>query len=98
MDKLLSLRQQGLEVKLKLNCNRKMLSQGVLEEHETENPAMSLDCVVYGSVPPGAGMSSSSALVCAAALATATAHNLSISKARIGKLFKKVIIFLASLG
>eukprot|EP01116_Phalansterium_solitarium_P017015 TRINITY_DN4090_c0_g1_i3.p1 TRINITY_DN4090_c0_g1~~TRINITY_DN4090_c0_g1_i3.p1 ORF type:complete len:480 (-),score=186.28 TRINITY_DN4090_c0_g1_i3:1341-2780(-) len=47
--------------------------KGVMEQLRPATP-LSLQCVVDGLVPMGSGLSSSSALVCAAALATAAAY------------------------
>jgi len=48
---------------------------GVLEEFKLEETAGSLEICVDGRVPRCAGLSSSSALVCAATLATLSANN-----------------------
>nr|XP_018904770.1 PREDICTED: N-acetylgalactosamine kinase [Bemisia tabaci]XP_018904771.1 PREDICTED: N-acetylgalactosamine kinase [Bemisia tabaci] len=57
--------------------------KGILESMEKPS---GMCVVVFGDIPPGAGLSSSSALVCAAALATAYANKLKISKLELAAL------------
>lgn len=52
--------------------------KGILEHSKSVNGGMS--CMVSGCVPPSAGLSSSSALVCCAALSTMYAMGLSLTK------------------
>ncbi|XP_066961054.1 N-acetylgalactosamine kinase isoform X1 [Macrobrachium rosenbergii] len=54
--------------------------QGIQEEGGRNEPFTGLDMAVSGNIPPSSGLSSSSALVCASALAVAHSHKLSISK------------------
>ncbi|KAL5004898.1 hypothetical protein ScPMuIL_018354 [Solemya velum] len=53
--------------------------QGVLEHLAVKSPN-GMQCMVDGSIPPSAGLSSSSALVCCAALITMHANEYSLSK------------------
>ncbi|ORX84003.1 galactokinase [Basidiobolus meristosporus CBS 931.73] len=56
--------------------------KGMHEAIKTRNPA-SMYCLVDGIVPGGAGLSSSSALVCSAAMATMIANNYDLPKQKI---------------
>ncbi|KAJ3186289.1 galactokinase [Gaertneriomyces sp. JEL0708] len=56
--------------------------KGVLEHLEIQD-AVSFDALVDGNVPAGSGLSSSSAFVCCAALATLTANRRTMSKAEL---------------
>ncbi len=58
-------------------------------EHLKVDAPVGFDCVVHGVVPAGAGMSSSSALVCAAALATMTVHRGTLSNSELADLAQK---------
>ncbi|OWF49832.1 N-acetylgalactosamine kinase-like [Mizuhopecten yessoensis] len=53
--------------------------KGILE-YAKPNALRGMTCMVSGNIPPSSGLSSSSALVCCAALATMHAHGYSISK------------------
>lgn len=53
--------------------------KGIMENHSIQN-TLSMSIVVHGTVVMGSGLSSSSACVCAFALAISTSHGLSISK------------------
>ncbi|XP_022247537.1 N-acetylgalactosamine kinase-like isoform X2 [Limulus polyphemus] len=57
-----------------------------------------LDIAVLGTVPPSAGLSSSSALVCAAALATMHAYSLSVSKLELASLSSKCERYIGTEG
>mmetsp|Transcript_15956 Transcript_15956/g.47930 ORF Transcript_15956/g.47930 Transcript_15956/m.47930 type:complete len:529 (+) Transcript_15956:94-1680(+) len=60
---------------------------GVVEHYHIAPAArLSLELLVDGNVPRGAGLSSSSALVCASALATAVAHGLAPNKLEMAEL------------
>ncbi|CAG7818836.1 unnamed protein product [Allacma fusca] len=59
---------------------------GVVEELKREGNSRSLEICVDGRVPARAGLSSSSALVCAATLATLQANNITLSKNEIADL------------
>ncbi|KAF8785599.1 N-acetylgalactosamine kinase like protein [Argiope bruennichi] len=52
--------------------------KGILEKCKIDDTGMNV--LVTGNVPPSAGLSSSSALVCASALATTFAHRISLTK------------------
>ncbi|GBM04177.1 N-acetylgalactosamine kinase [Araneus ventricosus] len=52
--------------------------KGISEKCKIDDTGM--DVLVKGTVPPSAGLSSSSALVCASALATTFAHRISLTK------------------
>ncbi|KAJ3273892.1 galactokinase, partial [Borealophlyctis nickersoniae] len=56
--------------------------KGVFEELGLKS-AVSFDCLVDGTVPAGAGTSSSSAFVCCAALATLTANGQTMNKGQL---------------
>lgn len=58
---------------------------GVVEHFKLGQPC-GMDLCVVGTVPPSAGLSSSSALVCAAAIATLHANGLSLSKKELASL------------
>jgi galactokinase len=62
--------------------------KGMIETIKPESP-IGLDLCVSGTVPAGAGMSSSSALVCAAALATATAYRKQMENSDIADLAQR---------
>ena len=68
---------------LYLLCGHK----GILEEARLENPR-GMDLLVDGSIPPSSGLSSSSALVCCAALVTVYANKLDdlLDKKRLAEL------------
>lgn len=54
--------------------------RGIKEEGGLSGPLTGLDISVSGNIPPSSGLSSSSALVCATALAVAHAHDLSLAR------------------
>lgn len=54
--------------------------QGIREDGGRSDPFTGLNMVVSGNIPPSSGLSSSSALVCASAMAVAHAHDLSLGK------------------
>ena len=56
-----------------------------------------LQCVVDGTIPKSAGLSSSSALVCCAALATMHANNQSLTKVFLKTILLLFFLFLACL-
>ncbi|KAI4469577.1 mevalonate kinase/galactokinase [Holotrichia oblita] len=60
--------------------------KGILEILPSDITLRGLTILVHGTVPPNAGLSSSSALVSAAALATSHAHNQRISKEKLANL------------
>lgn len=59
--------------------------RGILEHFVAEDP-VGMDLYVDGDIPPSAGLSSSSALVCAAALAALHANGLKMSKSNLAAL------------
>jgi len=62
-------------------------------------PALSgLQLAVTGTVPPSSGLSSSSALVCAAALAASHAHGLSLSKSEMAGLCARAERYIGTEG
>nr|XP_045604354.1 N-acetylgalactosamine kinase-like isoform X1 [Procambarus clarkii] len=60
--------------------------KGIQDEGGIVGAMTGLDMVVGGNIPPSSGLSSSSALVCAAALAVAHAHSLSLAKDRLAEI------------
>lgn len=58
--------------------------KGISESHHVQHKGF--DIVVKGTVPPSAGLSSSSALVCASALAVSFANRISLTKLEIANL------------
>lgn len=60
--------------------------KGIAEEGGMEGPLTGLDMMVSGNIPPSSGLSSSSALVCAAALAVSHAHDLLLSKETLAEI------------
>ncbi|GFU61781.1 n-acetylgalactosamine kinase [Nephila pilipes] len=54
--------------------------KGIIEQYKPERDQMGMDILVKGTVPPSSGLSSSSALVCASALATSFAYRISLTK------------------
>ncbi|KAG8201433.1 hypothetical protein JTE90_024306 [Oedothorax gibbosus] len=58
--------------------------RGIAENYELDHKG--LDVVVKGTIPPSSGLSSSSAMVCASALATAYANRISMTKMEIAAL------------
>lgn len=57
--------------------------KGILETLPSDISPTGIIVVLTGNIPPGSGLSSSSALVCAAALAMARAHQVRLSSAVI---------------
>lgn len=51
-----------------------------LRQHQQVTALRSMQVLAHGNVPPGGGLSSSAALVCASALATMSAHDHHVSK------------------
>lgn len=64
--------------------------RGALECHASSDELgaslLGMDVLVHGTVPPSAGLSSSSALVCAAALATLRASGISMPKLKLASM------------
>lgn len=65
-------------------CGVKGIAQALNLEHIS-----GMDWIVHGVVPAGAGMSSSSALVCASAMAMATAHKSTLSNSEIAEICQR---------
>ncbi|XP_042890881.1 N-acetylgalactosamine kinase-like isoform X2 [Penaeus japonicus] len=60
--------------------------KGIAEEGGMEGPLTGLDLMVSGNIPPSSGLSSSSALVCAVALAVSHAHDLLLAKEALAEI------------
>ncbi|XP_042234284.1 N-acetylgalactosamine kinase-like isoform X2 [Homarus americanus] len=60
--------------------------RGIMDEGGIEGPLVGMDMLVGGNIPPSSGLSSSSALVCAAALAVAHAHGISLTKEKLAEI------------
>ncbi|GFT07862.1 n-acetylgalactosamine kinase [Trichonephila clavipes] len=58
--------------------------KGIIEQYKPNKVGM--DILVKGTVPPSSGLSSSSALVCASALATSFAYRISVTKMELASL------------
>ncbi|XP_023240085.1 N-acetylgalactosamine kinase-like [Centruroides sculpturatus] len=71
--------------------------QGIIEEYSLKLP-LGMDVALQGTVPPSSGLSSSSALVCCAALATAYINSISISKLEIASLCAKSERYIGTQG
>ena len=56
--------------------------KGIIKYHGIEKPK-GMYCLVDGSIPPGSGLSSSSAFVCSAVLATSYANGAKLTKKQI---------------
>ncbi|KAF2888361.1 hypothetical protein ILUMI_17812, partial [Ignelater luminosus] len=61
-------------------------TKGILDVLPKDIPIKGFNVIVSGTIPQSAGLSSSSALVSAAALATAHVHKFSMSKEKIANL------------
>ncbi|CAL4226099.1 unnamed protein product, partial [Meganyctiphanes norvegica] len=59
---------------------------GIKDEGGLQKPLTGLDMSLIGTIPPSSGLSSSSALVCASALAVSHAHNLNLSKKELAEI------------
>ena len=70
--------------------------KGLLEHCKVADPK-GLQCVVDGTIPKSAGLSSSSALVCCAALATMHANNQSLTKVFLKTILILFFLFLVCL-
>ncbi|XP_075064065.1 N-acetylgalactosamine kinase [Mixophyes fleayi] len=58
--------------------------KGIQDHFNLKSPT-GMNCLVDGTIPPSSGLSSSSALVCCAGLATLTANGKSLSKAEVAE-------------
>ncbi|XP_068085313.1 N-acetylgalactosamine kinase isoform X1 [Anabrus simplex] len=74
--------------------------KGILEtmSQQSQNQAVGITCAVSGNIPVAAGLSSSSALVCAAALAVAHVNKVSLSKLEYATLCAKAEYHIGTLG
>ena len=74
--------------------------QGVSEEVAKDGKHIGVNCFVSGTIPPSAGLSSSSALVVAASLVTVWAHGLldQISRSEIANLCARSERFIGTHG
>lgn len=71
--------------------------KGLLEHCKVENPK-GLQCVVDGTIPKSAGLSSSSALVCCAALATMHANSQALSKKELSDMCANCERYIGTIG
>ncbi|XP_070619340.1 N-acetylgalactosamine kinase isoform X2 [Erythrolamprus reginae] len=62
--------------------------KGVQDHFSLKNPS-GMNCLVQGTIPPSSGLSSSSALVCCAALATLVANGKTLTKMELADLCSK---------
>lgn len=71
--------------------------KGVLEKIETTTP-VGMMAVVSGNILPNSGLSSSSALVCAATLAVSKAYGLTMTKKELAELATKSERYIGTQG
>nr|XP_039258149.1 N-acetylgalactosamine kinase-like [Styela clava] len=71
--------------------------KGIVENESLQEP-VGMDILVHGTVPKNAGLSSSSALVCVAGLATAFANGKSISKLNMADICAKCERYIGTQG
>ncbi|XP_052580860.1 N-acetylgalactosamine kinase isoform X4 [Peromyscus californicus insignis] len=60
-----------------------------IQEHFGLSKSTGMNCLVDGNIPPGSGLSSSSALVCCAGLATLAVLGMSLSKVELAEICAK---------
>lgn len=71
--------------------------KGIIMEYSLKHP-LGMDVALQGKIPPSSGLSSSSALVCCAALATAYINSINISKLEIATLCAKSERYIGTQG
>lgn len=71
--------------------------KGIQELYDLDRPK-GMNCLVDGTIPPSSGLSSSSALVCCAGLATLTANGKSLSKVELAETCAKCERYIGTEG
>ncbi|KAM3925568.1 N-acetylgalactosamine kinase [Leptodactylus fuscus] len=69
-----------------------------IQEHFNLDQPKGMNCLVDGTIPPSSGLSSSSALVCCAGLATLNANGKSLSKAELAETCAKCERYIGTEG
>ncbi|XP_066448724.1 N-acetylgalactosamine kinase isoform X2 [Eleutherodactylus coqui] len=69
-----------------------------IQEHFSLDRPKGMNCLVDGTIPPSSGLSSSSALVCCAGLATLTANGKSLSKVELAETCAKCEHYIGTEG
>lgn len=72
--------------------------QECTDEGDVRQQTVGMDVVVHGTVPPSAGLSSSSAVVCAAALATLQVKGIKMSKMKLAMLCARSECYIGTQG